>query len=48
LSNQAERIFQDENNTPINQQNKKEIEQNKIYLCGYLGCSGSLGYDKLV
>jgi hypothetical protein len=32
LSNQAERIFQDDNITPTNQQTKQELDQNKSWI----------------
>jgi hypothetical protein len=48
LSNQAEKNFHDDNNKQTNKQTKQELDQNKIYLCGYLCCSGSLGCDDLV
>jgi hypothetical protein len=45
LCNQAERTFQDDNNTPTNQQMKQELDQQKFTLVvtsmalGILGCN---------
>jgi hypothetical protein len=48
LYNQAERIFQAENNKPTNKKIKQELDQNKITFVVTFVALGSLGCDKLV